>query len=77
MSLETTARYIILVGVVLIIIGALVYGFGKLNFPLGRLPGDIRIESANGSFYFPLTSSIIISIILSVLLNLISRFWRK
>ncbi len=77
MNLETSARYIILAGIILIIVGALVYGFGKLNLPLGRLPGDFRIEGRNGSFYFPLTTSILISIILSVLINLIGRFWRK
>jgi len=77
MNLETTARYIILAGVVLIIIGALVYGLGRLNLPLGRLPGDIRIEGPNGSFYFPLTTSVLISIVLSVLLNLVVRFWKK
>jgi hypothetical protein len=75
--MENAARYIILAGVALIIIGVLVFGLAKLNFPLGRLPGDIRIEGRNGSFYFPLTSSILVSIILSVLLNLIARFWKK
>ncbi len=49
----------------------------KFGIPLGRLPGDIRIEGENGSFYFPITSSILVSIILSILLNLISRFLKK
>lgn len=75
--MDNLARLIILAGIVLIILGALVYGAGKLNLPIGRLPGDIRIEGRNGTFYFPLTTSIIISVILSVLLNLISRFWKK
>ena len=75
--MENIARYIILAGVALIIIGVLVYGLGKLNFPLGRLPGDIRVEGQNGSFYFPLTSSILVSIILSLLLNIITKFLKK
>jgi hypothetical protein len=75
--MDHLARYIILAGVTLIIVGALMFGLGKLNLPLGRLPGDIRIEGQNGSFYFPLTTCILISIILSVLWNIISRFLNK
>ena len=41
--METLARVVILAGVGLIIIGLLIYGLGKLNIPLGRLPGDIQI----------------------------------
>ena len=75
--METLARFVILAGVGLIIIGLLIYGLGKLNIPLGRLPGDIHIEGQNGSFYFPVTTSILVSIILSILVNIISRFWNK
>ena len=77
MKMETLARFVILAGVGLIIIGLLIYGLGKLNIPLGRLPGDIHIEGQNGSFYFPVTTSILVSIILSILVNIISRFWNK
>lgn len=75
--MDNLARFIMLAGAALIVIGALIYGLGRLGLPLGRLPGDIRIEGRNGSFYFPLTSSILVSVILSVLLNLIARFWKK
>jgi len=75
--METFARYIIIGGIVLILIGGGVYFAAKLGIPLGRLPGDIRIEGENGSFYFPLTSSILVSVILTIILNLISRFWGK
>jgi hypothetical protein len=75
--METFARYIIIGGIVLILIGAGVYLAAKLGIPLGRLPGDIRIEGENGSFYFPLTSSILVSVVLTIILNLISRFWGK
>ena len=77
MKMENLARWIILAGVALIIIGVLVYGLGKLNIPLGRLPGDIHIEGQNGSFYIPVTSSILISIVLSILVNVIARFLNK
>jgi hypothetical protein len=75
--MESIARYLVLAGIALIVIGAIVYGLAKLNIPLGRLPGDIRIEGANGSFYFPLMTCIILSVVLTVILNLIIRFLRK
>jgi len=75
--METFARYLIIGGIVLILIGGGVYLAAKLGIPLGRLPGDIRIEGENGSFYFPVTSSILVSVVLTLLLNLISRFLRK
>lgn len=77
MKMETVARFVIIAGIVLIIAGAVLYGLAKLNLPLGRLPGDIRIEGKNGSFYFPLTTSILVSIVLSVLVNVIARFLKK
>jgi hypothetical protein len=61
----------------LIVIGVIVFGLAKLNFPLGRLPGDIRIEGQNGSFYFPLATSILVSILLTALLNIVVRLFRK
>lgn len=74
---EQISRYIILAGVVLMIIGGAIYAAAKLNLPLGRLPGDIRIEGPNGSFYFPLVTCILLSIVLTVVLNLIGRFLNK
>ncbi len=44
---------------------------------LWKIAGDIRIEGKNGSFYFPVVSSILISVILTILLNVIARFLRK
>ncbi|MCL4270972.1 MAG: DUF2905 family protein [Anaerolineales bacterium] len=75
--METIARYLIIGGIVLILIGGGIYLAAKFGIPLGRLPGDIRIEGENGSFYFPLTSSILVSVILTIIFNLISRFLNK
>ena len=77
MKMENIARFIILAGIALIVIGVIVLGLAKLNFPLGRLPGDIRIEGQNGTFYFPLATSILISIVLTILLNVVGRFLKK
>ena len=75
--METFARYLVIGGIILILIGGGVYLAAKFGIPLGRLPGDIRIEDENGSFYFPITSSILISVILTILMNLIVRLLKK
>lgn len=67
------AKWLILGGAVLIVIGFVMLLLEKLGIPLGRLPGDIRWEGEKGSFYFPLTTSIIISIVLSLILMLFKR----
>ena len=65
-------KALILIGVILVAAG-LFLSFGwKIPF-LGRLPGDIRIQRDNFSFYFPLTSSILVSLLLSLLLWLFRR----
>ena len=75
--MENIARFLVIGGIVLILIGGGVYLAAKFGIPLGRLPGDIRIEGQNGSFYFPVTTSILVSVILTVVINLIMRFFRK
>ena len=75
--MENFARYIMIGGIVLFLVGVGIYLAAKFGFPLGRLPGDIRLEGKNGSFYFPLTSSILVSVVLTILINLILRFWKK
>ena len=75
--METIARYLMLGGIIIFLIGGGIYLAAKFGIPLGRLPGDIRIEGENGSFYFPITSSILVSVILSILLNIISRLLKK
>ena len=75
--METMARYIMLGGIILFLIGGGVYLAAKFGLPLGRLPGDIRIEGENGSFYFPITTSILVSVVLTIVLNVIARLMRK
>jgi hypothetical protein len=62
-------RVLILVGLAVAAIGVLV----SVGLPLGRLPGDIAVKRDNFSFYFPITTSIILSIILTLILNLFRR----
>ena len=75
--MESIARYLVIAGIILILIGGGVYLAARLGLPLGRLPGDIRIEREGFSFYFPLASSLLISIVLTVLLNILLRLLRK
>ena len=75
--MESIARYLMIGGIVLFLIGGGIYFASKFGIPLGRLPGDIRIEGENGSFYFPLTSSILVSVVLTIVLNLVSKFLNK
>jgi len=60
-------KFLILVGILIVAVGVLLVGLGKVP-GIGRLPGDILIEKKNFTFYFPLTTSILISIILTLLL---------
>lgn len=75
--MENLARYLIYGGMILIVTGAGVYLAAKFGIPLGRLPGDIRIEGKNGSFYFPIVTSILLSLVLTVVFNVIVRLFRK
>jgi hypothetical protein len=75
--MENIARYLVIGGVILIFLGGGFYLAAKLGLPLGRLPGDIRIEGRNGSFYFPIVTSIVLSLVLTIVLNVIVRLFRK
>jgi uncharacterized protein HemY len=61
------------VGVILLVVGVLAY-LGALNW-LGRLPGDVRIDTENTRVYFPLTTMILLSVVLSLGLYLVRRFF--
>ncbi len=65
-------RLLILVGVMLVILGLIINYFGKIPF-LGKLPGDISIERENFKFYFPITSSILISVLITLIIYIVNR----
>ncbi len=70
--MEGLGKTIILLGIVLIVIGLILTFGAKIPF-LGRLPGDIYIKRDNFTFYFPLATSILISIILTLIFSLLNR----
>ena len=69
---ESMAKLLILTGAILIVVGGLFLLAPKLPF-LGRLPGDIAVRRGNWSFYFPLTTSILLSLLLTLLFSLFGR----
>ncbi len=69
---DSLAKLLIVLGVVLALVGGLLLLVDKVPF-LGKLPGDILIRRQNWTFYFPLATSIIISILLTLLLSLFGR----
>ncbi|PYX20673.1 MAG: DUF2905 domain-containing protein [Acidobacteria bacterium] len=69
-------KLLVIVGGGLVVLGLVVMLVGKSQLPLGRLPGDIVYRGKNTSFYFPLTTSILLSVVLSLVLYVISRLRR-
>ncbi len=68
-------RWLIGAGVLLIIIGVAILAAGRLPW-LGRLPGDILIERDNLTIFIPLGTMLVVSLVLTVIANLIARWWR-
>jgi hypothetical protein len=70
------ARLLVRLGLLLLIAGGVVYLLGRLGFSLGHLPGDFAWRRKNVSVYFPLGTSILLSVVLSLILYLLSRLRR-
>ena len=70
--MEGMGKLLILTGFILIILGLFLVFSGRISY-LGKLPGDIRVERENFVFYFPLATCILLSILLTLILNLVMR----
>jgi hypothetical protein len=70
---QQTGKYIIAAGIVVVVLGILVYFFHNKLTWFGRLPGDIRIEKENFRFYFPIVSMLLISLLLTIIINILRR----
>ncbi|NJD60083.1 MAG: DUF2905 domain-containing protein [Anaerolineales bacterium] len=68
------ARIFLILGIIFLVIGGIFYLASRINLPLGKLPGDIVIQGKNMTCFIPLATSIILSILLSLILTLFSRF---
>jgi hypothetical protein len=71
--MENIARYLIITGLILVGLGGLVFLLARSGLPIGRLPGDIRIQTSNVTCVFPIVTGILLSIVLTILLNIIIR----
>jgi hypothetical protein len=69
-------RLLVGFGIALVVIGGIIMLLGRTGLPIGRLPGDFLYRGKNTTVYFPLATSIVLSILLSVILFFISRFRR-
>ncbi|HJY64266.1 MAG TPA: DUF2905 domain-containing protein [Ignavibacteria bacterium] len=74
--MQSLGKYLIIFGAVIIIVGVILTFFPKINF-FGHMPGDIIIKRENFSFYFPIVTSILLSIVLTLIFWLINFFSKK
>jgi len=73
---ESLGKIIVGIGLLLVILGLCLWFFADKLSWFGHLPGDIRVEHPNFRFYAPLTSMVIISIVLSIVLSILARFFK-
>lgn len=69
-----TGKYIMLIGSAIVVIGLIIYFFHDKLHWIGHLPGDIRIAKENFRFYFPITTMIILSVVVTIVISIIRRF---
>lgn len=74
--MEAIGRFLVLAGILIVVVGLVVMFFDKIPL-LGKLPGDINIKKDNYQIYFPITTSIILSVLISVIVWVVSHFKGK
>lgn len=74
--MQSLGKYLIVFGAVILITGIILTFFPRLNF-FGKLPGDISVKKENYSFYFPVVTSIVISVLLTLIFWIINYFSKK
>lgn len=75
--MENLGRILVIIGVILVGVGGLIFLLARTGLPIGRLPGDISIQTENFSCFFPIVSGIILSIVLTILLNVVIRMMNR
>ena len=76
-DLSTIGRWVVVLGLGLAVVGGLLWLAGRWGLPLGRLPGDLHFGSGSWSCFVPLGTTILLSLLLTVLLNLLIRWLGK
>ena len=77
MDAGTLGKWIVVFGLILVVLGGLIWAGGRLGLPLGRLPGDVSLQRGNVSLYVPCATSIILSLLLTIGLNVIVRLLNR
>lgn len=77
MDWTALGRILVVIGLLLAVVGGLIWAAGRPGLPLGRLPGDIRIERDGFSCFVPIASMILLSLVLTVVLNIILRLLNR
>lgn len=72
---QQAGKYLMIGGIIILITGALVYFFNDQFKWFGNLPGDVKIKSENTRFYFPVVTMLIISVVLTLIINIIRKFF--
>lgn len=72
---QQTGKYILIAGLFIVLAVILIYFFHDYFKWIGKLPGDIRIEKGNFHFYFPLATMIVISVVITIIVNVIKRLF--
>jgi hypothetical protein len=75
-NLESLGKWLLVLGFVIIVVGGALWGIGKL-FGWEKFPGTLRIQSGNATCLFPILGSILLSILLTIALNLLARFLNR
>ena len=75
-TMSELGKVLLVLGGMLVIAGLVLVLLGRTNLPLGRLPGDFLVRGKNTTFYFPLATSIVLSVVLSLVLYLVGRLRR-
>lgn len=76
-DLSSLGRTLVLIGIGVALVGGLLWALGRTGLPVGRLPGDFRFEVGGASCFVPLATSILLSLGLTLLLNLVVRLLNK
>jgi len=69
-------KLLVFLGIALVVAGVVVILLGRIHLPLGQLPGDFLYRGKNTTVYFPLATSLLVSVVLSIVLYVVSR-WRR
>jgi hypothetical protein len=69
-------KMLVALGAVLVVVGLGMILFGRMNVPLGKLPGDIVYRGKRSTFYFPLATSVLLSLVLTLVMYLVGR-WKR